>query len=81
MHFTYILYSDKKNKYYIGSTSNIDERLSKHNSDHKGYTGGFGDWKVVYQEIYETKSEANQRELQIKKWKSRKMIENLVSGN
>ena len=81
MYHTYILFSIKKNKYYIGSTSNLEERIKKHNSNHKGFTGGIGDWQVVYQENYQSKSEATQREMQIKKWKSRKIIESLVKGN
>jgi putative endonuclease len=81
MYHTYILFSIKKNKYYIGSTSNLQERLLKHNSNHKGFTGGVGDWQVIYQDNYQSKSEATQRELQIKKWKSRKVIESLVKGN
>ena len=81
MYLTYILFSSKKNKYYIGSTSNLEERIKKHNSNHKGFTGGVGDWQVIYQDNYQSKSEATQRELQIKKWKSRKVIESLVKGN
>ena len=81
MYHTYILFSIIKNKYYIGSTSNLEERIKKHNSNHKGFTGGVGDWQVVYQENYKSKSEATQREMQIKKWKSRKMINSLVKGN
>jgi putative endonuclease len=78
MFYTYILFSIKKNKFYIGSTSNLEERLLKHNSQHKGFTGGIGDWQVVYKEAYQIKFEASRRELQIKKWKSRKMIECLI---
>jgi len=72
----YILYSSKRNSYYIGYTGDeITERLRKHNSNHKGFTGGFGDWEVVYSEKYETKTLALQREKEIKSWKSRKRIE------
>ncbi len=81
-HYTYILFSEKKNKYYIGSTSdNLLERLRKHNSNHKGFTGGLGDWKIVYTESSSTLSEARIRELQIKKWKSRKKIEELIKNS
>ncbi len=79
MFYTYILFSTKKNKYYIGSTSNLEERIKKHNSNHKGFTGSEGDWEIVYKEVYETKSEAYKREMQIKRWKSRKMIEKLLN--
>jgi putative endonuclease len=67
MFHTYILFSTKKNKYYIGSTSNLEERIKKHNSQHKGFTGGVGDWQVFYKEAYQIKFEASRRELQIKK--------------
>jgi putative endonuclease len=33
------------------------------------------DWKLVYTEMFQTKSEAAKRELEIKKRKSRKYIE------
>jgi putative endonuclease len=32
MCFVYILYSSKTNKYYIGSTENVENRLKHHNS-------------------------------------------------
>ena len=40
----YILYSETKNKYYVGYTrDSITERIRKHNSNHKGFTGETGD--------------------------------------
>lgn len=45
-YIVYILYSTLKDKYYIGYTSNeIEERIRKHNTNHKGFTGGAGDWE------------------------------------
>ncbi len=81
MFITYILFSEKLNKYYIGSTCCLEDRINKHNSNHKGFTGGVGDWILVYKEDYEDKSQSLRRELQIKKWKSRKMIESLLASN
>ena len=81
MYTFYILFSPSLNKYYIGYTSeSIDERLRKHNSNHKGFTGGQGDWKVAYSEILQTKKEAFRRERQVKNWKSRKLIEKLINS-
>jgi putative endonuclease len=80
MYFLYILYSAKLDKYYIGSTSNINERLRKHNCNHKGFTGSNEDWILKHKEIFESKSEALKREQEIKKWKSRKLIEKLISS-
>ena len=79
MFYLYILYSTSKNKYYVGFTGDsLNERLRKHNTNHKGFTGGSGDWQLKYSEDFETKTEAIAREKQIKKWKSRKLIEDLI---
>jgi len=78
----YILFSAALNKYYIGSTSDVlEERIRKHNSNHKGFTGGIGDWELKYAESYSTKTEALIREKAIKAWKSRRLIEKLISRN
>jgi putative endonuclease len=76
---TYILYSATKDKFYVGaSCDELQERIRKHNSNHKGFTGGIGDWVLKYKEAYATKQEANKREAEIKSWKSRKKIEALI---
>ena len=81
MFYTYILFSTKLNKYYIGSTGDyLSERLKKHNSNHKGFTGGHGDWEIVHSERFETKLEARDREFQIKRWKSKIMIRKLIGS-
>ena len=75
----YILFSITRDKYYIGfSGDDLAERIRKHNSNHKGFTGGIGDWKLKHSEIFLLKQDAMQREKQIKSWKSRKMIEKLI---
>ena len=78
---TYILFSKSKNKFYIGFTSNLDERIIRHNQKSKGFTGNVSDWTVVYVEKYQTKEEAYKREAQIKSWKSRIKIEALILKN
>jgi len=75
----YILFSENKNRYYIGYTSNLEERIIRHNQKSKGFTGNTNDWKVVYNEEYESKEIAQQRELQIKSWKSRVKIIELIA--
>jgi putative endonuclease len=79
MFHLYILFSSTKNKYYVGSTGDsLEERIRKHNTNHKGFTGGIGDWTLTYFEEYPTKEQALKREKQIKNWKSRKLIEKLI---
>ena len=78
-YYFYILFSDSLNKYYIGFTSNISERIRKHNSKHKGFTGQTNDWKLVYSETYDSKELAYARERQVKKWKNRNRIIELIN--
>jgi len=74
-YFVYILFSKIKNRYYIGYTGDeIEERIRKHNSNHKGFTGKENDWALVYKEVFDKKDIAMKREKEIKSWKSRKMI-------
>jgi putative endonuclease len=80
MTFTlYILYSSEVDKYYVGQTENIEERLKSHLSKISPYTSIASDWKLVYTEEYQTRTEVIKRELEIKKKKSRKYIEYLIS--
>ncbi|MDX9694545.1 MAG: GIY-YIG nuclease family protein [Bacteroidales bacterium] len=78
-YFVYILHSELLDKFYIGFTSSLEERLRKHNSHHKGFTGNANDWKIIYAEPYPTKELAYLREREIKKWKSKKRIMDLIT--
>ena len=78
----YILHSYCLDKYYIGHTCDkIEERVRKHNTNHKGFTGKANDWIVKLTEKYPTKQQAYQRERQVKAWKSRTAIENLIQNS
>jgi len=79
MFTTYILYSERIDIYYVGSTSNIEDRLKRHNSGRSTFTKRGLPWKLVYSKNYQTKSEAYQAELYIKLQKSRKYIEELIT--
>ena len=57
----------------------IEERIQKHISNHDGFTSKAKDWILVFQEVYSELSLARSRELQIKKWKSRKAISKLIN--
>ena len=81
MPYTYILYSKSIDKFYIGFTAGeLEERLRKHNSNHKGFTGKASDWEMIWTQAFDTETGARARERQIKAWKSRKMILKLVGS-
>jgi putative endonuclease len=76
----YILRSQKTDKYYIGSTSNINDRLKRHNGGRSIYTKSGIPWELVYTEEYLSRSEAMIREKQLKSWKNKKRIEELIKA-
>ncbi len=55
-------------KFYIGSTCDDPiVRLSKHNSNHQGFTGSANDWKYVFRSKLVSKKDALALERKIKK--------------
>ena len=79
MYHVYILYSKGDDRYYIGHTGDdLATRLKKHLSNHKGYTSRCKDWEIAYVEEYDNKPDAYRRELELKSWKSKKRITQLV---
>jgi putative endonuclease len=81
LYTVYILFSAQKDRYYVGCTSDVVARLIRHNQKSKGFTGVFSDWIIVYKEEFLVKEVAYAREKEIKKWKSRKMIVELIAKN
>jgi len=80
--YFYILFSKNLDTYYLGHTSDsLEERIRKHHSHHKGFTAKTKDWELVYFETFSTKSQAYQREMSVKKKKSRKYIEALINAS
>lgn len=73
--------------YYIGRTSNLENRLREHNGDIAGgakYTRSRRPVKVVYTEIYEIVGDALKREYELKQLtRSQKesLIQNYESAN
>ena len=78
-YYCYVLYSEKLDKYYIGSSRDPEGRLRRHNSSGKGFTSAGKPWKLKYWEVFEDKSSAQKRELQLKNWKNRTALEDLIN--
>ena len=81
MAFVYILESETTGRFYVGSTDDLERRLSEHLRGHSPATRARGAWKLVYKEQCESLLEARRRELQVKRWKSAKMIQALIQSS
>ena len=80
-YFVYILYSNKIDRYYVGFSSDVERRLFYHNLGKKGWTKRGVPWKLVYKFKCKDKKHAMLVEKIIKSQKSRRYIEDLISGN
>jgi putative endonuclease len=76
----YIIYSSSIDRYYIGYSSDIDERLKLHNEGKfggKSFTHRADDWKIYLLINCDSIEQAVFVESRIKNMKSRTYIENL----
>jgi len=80
MYYLYILKSKISDKFYIGQTENLARRLFYHNSGYSKSTKYGVPWELVYLENYNNRSEAVQRENEIKSQKSKEYISKLVEN-
>ena len=76
MYFVYILYSIKFDRYYVGLSANLDERLKTHNSKKVKSTKAFVPWKIVHFEEYESRNDAREREKYLKSSAGRRWRKN-----
>ena len=77
----YVLYSIALDRYYLGhSELSVEQRLVKHLSDHSGWTARAKDWRIMHREEFPDKSSAYRRELEVKRWKNRRRIEELFAS-
>jgi putative endonuclease len=77
MFYTYILYSESLNKFYIGYCKDLKIRLERHGKDKSKFTGKVNDWKLIKNFEFKTKSEAIKLELKIKKRGIKRFLDSL----
>jgi len=64
----YILYSPKIDRYYIGVSGELENRVRRHNAGTSRSTKrGAPEWILVYKEVYGSRSDAMKRESYLKR--------------
>ena len=83
LYYVYILYSEKFDKYYIGHTDDIENRLWSHNNSiRETYTSKYRPWHpLACFEAGNERSCGMNYEKQIKRFKSKKMIKQIIDGD
>ncbi len=82
MHYLYIIYSKKLDKFYVGETPDVKTRLKLHNAHHftKSFTKSATDWETKLSFECRDKQNAFFLEKFIKRMKSRKFIEKIIDN-
>ena len=84
MYFVYILYSEQFDKYYIGQTNSLEQRLERHNEFEftNSYTAKYRPWILkAFVEVGENRGDALKVERQLKKLKSKKVIAQMADDS
>ena len=79
--YTYILYSEAFDRYYIGQTISPDSRIIRHNNGYVKSTKPYRPWKMIWQKSHETRKEAMQLEMKLKSLKSRRYLLKWIEEN
>jgi len=77
MYYVYILFSQSIRKRYIGSTSNLKERLKEHNSGKSNFSRKGPPWRLIYYEAFLNKKDALREETFLKSGKGRERLKYL----
>ena len=80
MFTVYIIYSANSDRFYVGYTSDLVKRIHEHNSGMNTSTANSYDWVVQFSRKFENRIQAVEFENFIKKKKSRKYIQWLISS-
>ena len=70
----YVLQSLRSGKYYVGMTTNLDQRLREHNAGRSKFTSGHIPWIVIYTEQVDNSALARKREKYLKSAAGKKFI-------
>ena len=82
MFYTYIIYSQSRDRYYSGYTSATpQDRLDRHNNGMTLSTRSGIPWILVFSKSFENKTDAIKFENLIKRQKSREFIERLIQSD
>jgi predicted GIY-YIG superfamily endonuclease len=75
--FVYIL-KNKDNRFYIGSTDNLERRFYQHRNKYTHTLKRLGDFTIALIQKFDTLKEARNIELRLKKLKRKDYIEKIV---
>ena len=76
LYYTYVILSVKFERYYVGLTANVEQRVKTHNTGKVKSTKPFIPWKLIHVEEHNTRQEARTREKYLKSAAGRRWRKN-----
>ena len=74
-YYVYILYSESADSFYKGQTSNLKDRIIRHNSGNEKATARYAPWKLIWSTVVDSRSEASILERKIKNLSRKRLLE------
>ncbi|MEK7580349.1 MAG: GIY-YIG nuclease family protein [Patescibacteria group bacterium] len=78
MYWLYILKSLKNDKYYIGQTKNLEQRLTHHNQGKNQSTKYSRPWELIYNKEFSSRNEVMKFEKYLKSLKNRDYLKKKI---
>jgi putative endonuclease len=72
--YVYVIQSEKDQRLYFGQTTNVSQRLEKHNKGYSIYTKYFRPWVLFSYKKANSRTEAISLERKLKNLKSKKKV-------
>jgi len=76
MFYTYIIQGQQDNKFYTGSTNNLQKRFKDHNNGYVSSTKKRGQFKLIYYEACLNEQDARAREKYLKTGMGKRYLKN-----
>ena len=51
-YFVYVLWSESRRRFYIGTTEDPQKRLQQHNHSERGWSARYAPWRLIYHQRY-----------------------------
>ena len=78
--YVYVLQSLKNGRFYIGSTNNLERRLTEHNQGKSTYTSFTKPFKMIFSQKFDDLTTARKIEFKLKQFKSKKVIIDIIKS-
>ncbi|BDQ01520.1 GIY-YIG nuclease family protein [Ignavibacterium sp.] len=81
MIYVYALKSKIRNYIYVGMTSDINDRMRRHNSGYEKTTRSYRPFELIYLEEFENRQEARIKEKYLKSGVGKEFLKRLINKN